>query len=196
MRRQDLQKEGEEEQGCIGRGSLRRRVTPPTAPRNRAAFSPADPSSTRRHSRETVMSLLDTIGSLMGKSPEGGGQQALVAAALEFVNNQPGGLNGLIERFREKGLGDIVSSWVSNGENQPIAAEALQGVLGSETVTNLAAKAGVQPDQVSGLLSQILPHVVNAATPDGEVPAEGKLNATTVLGALGGLTALFGKGTA
>ncbi|AXE92245.1 uncharacterized protein YidB (DUF937 family) [Paraburkholderia terricola] len=142
------------------------------------------------------MSLLDTIGSLMGKSPEGGGQQALVAAALEFVNNQPGGLNGLIERFREKGLGDIVSSWVSNGENQPIAAEALQGVLGSETVTNLAAKAGVQPDQVSGLLSQILPHVVNAATPDGEVPAEGKLNATTVLGALGGLTALFGKGTA
>ncbi|MGN8133296.1 YidB family protein [Paraburkholderia sp. 22099] len=180
----------------MGRGSLRRRVTPPTAPRNRAAFSPADPSSTRRHSRETVMSLLDTIGSLMGKSPEGGGQQALVAAALEFVNNQPGGLNGLIERFREKGLGDIVSSWVSNGENQPIAAEALQGVLGSETVTNLAAKAGVQPDQVSGLLSQILPHVVNAATPDGEVPAEGKLNATTVLGALGGLTALFGKGTA
>ncbi|WP_374710264.1 YidB family protein [Paraburkholderia terricola] len=180
----------------MGCGSLRRRVTPPTAPRNRAAFSPADPSSTRRHSRETVMSLLDTIGSLMGKSPEGGGQQALVAAALEFVNNQPGGLNGLIERFREKGLGDIVSSWVSNGENQPIAAEALQGVLGSETVTNLAAKAGVQPDQVSGLLSQILPHVVNAATPDGEVPAEGKLNATTVLGALGGLTALFGKGTA
>jgi uncharacterized protein YidB (DUF937 family) len=72
----------------------------------------------------------------------------------------------------------------------------LHSVLGSEAVTGLAAKAGVQPDQVTGLLSQILPHVVNAATPDGEVPAEGKLNATTVLGALGGLSALFGKGTA
>ncbi|WP_408231465.1 MULTISPECIES: YidB family protein [Paraburkholderia] len=165
----------------------------PTTPRNRAAFSPAGPSRTCRHSRETVMSLLDTIGSMLGKSPEGGGQQALVAAALEFVNSQPGGLNGLIDRFKEKGLGDVVSSWVSNGENQPIAPDALRSVLGSETVTNLAAKAGVQPDQVIGLLSQILPHVVNAATPEGEVPAEGKLNATTVLGALGGLSALFGK---
>jgi uncharacterized protein YidB (DUF937 family) len=143
------------------------------------------------------MSLLDTIGSLIGKSPEGGGgQQALISAALEFVNNQPGGLNGLIDRFKEKGLGDVVSSWVSNGENKPIGADALQGVLGSDTVTNLAAKAGVAPDQVSGLLSQLLPHVVNAATPEGEVPAEGKLNSTTVLGALGGLSALFGKGNA
>jgi uncharacterized protein YidB (DUF937 family) len=143
------------------------------------------------------MSLLDTIGSLLGKSSGGGGgQQALVSAALEFVNNQPGGLNGLIDRFKEKGLGDVVSSWVSNGENQPIAADALGGVLGSETVTNLAAKAGVQPDQVTGLLAQLLPHVVNAATPEGEVPAEGKLNSTTVLGALGGLSALLGKGNA
>jgi uncharacterized protein YidB (DUF937 family) len=165
-------------------------------PRNRAAFLPADPLNTRRHSRETVMSLLDTIGSLLGKSPEGVGQQALIAAALEFVNSQPGGLNGLIDRFKEKGLGDVVTSWVSNGENQPITPDALHSVLGSDTVTNLAAKAGVQPDQVTGLLSQILPHVVNAATPEGEVPAEGQLNATTVLGTLGGLSALFGKGNA
>ncbi|WP_420488448.1 YidB family protein [Paraburkholderia phytofirmans] len=165
-------------------------------PRNRAAFSPADPSSTRRHSRESVMSLLDTIGSLVGKSPEDGGQQALVSAALEFVNSQPGGLNGLISSFREKGLGDVVSSWVGNGENQPITPDALHSVLGSDAVASLAAKAGVQPDQVTGLLSQILPHVVNAATPEGEVPAEGTLNSTTVLGALGGLSALFGKGNA
>jgi uncharacterized protein YidB (DUF937 family) len=144
------------------------------------------------------MSLLDTIGSLLGKSPEGGGQQALITTALEFVNNQPGGLNGLIDRFKEKGLGDVVSSWVSNGENQPIAPDALHGVLGSQAVTDLAAKAGVQPDQVTGLLSQILPHVVNAATPEGTVPADGQLNSTTVLGALGGLAALFGgnKGNA
>lgn len=143
------------------------------------------------------MSLLDTIGSLLGQSPEGGGDhQALVSTALEFVNNQPGGLNGLIQQFKDKGAGDIITSWVSNGENQPISADTLHSVLGSDTVTNLAAKVGVQPDQVAGLLSQVLPHVVNAATPNGEVPAEGQLNSTTVLGALGGLTSLFGKGNA
>jgi uncharacterized protein YidB (DUF937 family) len=166
-------------------------------PRNRAAFSPASVSTERRHSRETVMSLLDTFGSLLGQSPQGGGgQQALLSTALEFVNNQPGGLNGLIQQFKDKGAGDIISSWISNGENQPISADALHSVLGSDTVTNLAAKAGVQPDQITGLLSQILPHVVNAATPTGEVPAEGQLNATSVLGALGGLESLLGKGNA
>lgn len=143
------------------------------------------------------MSLLDTIGSLIGQSPEGGGgHQAVITTALEFINNQPGGLNGLIQQFKDKGAGDIISSWVSNGENQPISADVLHNVLGSDTVTNLAAKAGVQPDQVAGILSQVLPHVVNAATPEGDVPAEGKLNSTTVLGALGGLSALFGKGNA
>jgi uncharacterized protein YidB (DUF937 family) len=165
-------------------------------PRNRAAFSPADVATARRHSRETVMSLLDTLGSMLGQSPQGGGQQALISTALEFVNNQPGGLNGLIQQFQDKGAGDIISSWVSNGENQPISAEALHSVLGSDAVADLAAKAGVQPDQITGLLSQVLPHVVNAATPTGEVPAEGQLNSTSVLGALGGLESLFGKGNA
>ncbi|MDE1184403.1 YidB family protein [Paraburkholderia sp.] len=143
------------------------------------------------------MSLLDTLGSLVGKTPEGGGgQPALIAAALEFVNSQPGGLNGLIQQFKEKGLGDVIGSWVSNGDNQPIAADALHNVLGSSTVTDLAAKAGVDPSQVTGMLAQVLPHVVNAATPEGNVPEEGKLNSTTVLGALGGLASLFGKGSA
>jgi uncharacterized protein YidB (DUF937 family) len=141
------------------------------------------------------MSLLDTIGSLLGKSSdEGGGQRTIITAALEFVNNQPGGLNGLMQQFREKGAGDIINSWVSNGENQAISPDTLHHVLGSEAVGNLAAKAGVQPDQVTGLLAQVLPHVVNTATPQGEVPADGKLNAESVLGALGGLASLFGKG--
>jgi uncharacterized protein YidB (DUF937 family) len=140
------------------------------------------------------MSLLDSIGSLLNKSPEGGGgQQALITTALEFVNNQPGGLNGLIQQFKDKGAGDIISSWVSNGENQPISPDMLHNVLGSDAVTGLASKAGIAPEQVTGLLSQILPHVVNAATPEGEVPAEGQLNSTTVLGALGGLASFFDK---
>jgi len=141
------------------------------------------------------MSLLDSIGSLLNpSSPQGGGgQQALIATALEFVNNQPGGLNGLIQQFKDKGAGDIISSWVGNGENQPISPDLLHNVLGSEAVTDLASKAGIAPDQVTGLLSQVLPHVVNAATPDGEVPAEGQVNSSSVLGALGSLANLFGK---
>jgi uncharacterized protein YidB (DUF937 family) len=144
------------------------------------------------------MSLLDTLGSMLGggESPQGGGQAALISAALEFINNQPGGLNGLIQRFQQNGAGDIISSWVGTGENQPIAADTLHNVLGSEAVSSMAAKVGVEPSMVTGLLSQVLPHVVNAATPNGEVPADGKLDAGGLggaLGTIGQLAGLFGN---
>jgi uncharacterized protein YidB (DUF937 family) len=115
---------------------------------------------------------------------------------MEFVNNQPGGLNGLIQRFHENGAGDIVSSWVGNGENKPISSDAVTNVLGSDTVSQLAQKAGLSGDQVSGILASVLPHLVNHATPDGQVPADGKLDVGSLLGSLGGLgglAGLFGK---
>jgi uncharacterized protein YidB (DUF937 family) len=144
------------------------------------------------------MSLLDTLASSFGNSSQGGGAQSgLIAAAMEFVNNQPGGLNGLIQRFHENGAGDIVSSWVGTGENKPISSDTVTNVLGSDAVSQIAQKAGLSGDQVSGMLATVLPHLVNHATPDGQVPADGKLDLSSVLGSLGGLgglAGLFGKG--
>ncbi|AJY43468.1 DUF937 domain-containing protein [Burkholderia humptydooensis] len=137
------------------------------------------------------MGLLDIVGGLIGG--QGGNQNALVSAALEFINNQPGGLNGLIEKFKAGGAGDVIGSWVGTGENQPISPETLQNVLGSDTVGALAQKVGIDPQQVSGLLAQVLPHVVNGATPNGEVPANGQLDTSNVLGTLSQLTGLFGN---
>jgi uncharacterized protein YidB (DUF937 family) len=141
------------------------------------------------------MSLLDTLASSFGNSSSQGGAApaGLVAAAMEFVNNQPGGLNGLIQRFHENGAGDIVSSWIGNGENKPISPDTLTNVLGSGAVGEMAQKAGVSGDQLSGMLAAVLPHLVDKATPNGEVPAEGQLDLTSVLGSLGGLAGLFGK---
>ena len=139
------------------------------------------------------MSLLDTLASTFGNSSQGGGAQSgLIAAAMEFVNNQPGGLNGLIQRFHENGAGDIVSSWVGTGENKSINSDTVTNVLGSDAVSQIAQKAGLSGDQVSGMLATVLPHLVNHATPDGQVPADGKLDVGSLLGSLGGLGALAG----
>ena len=79
------------------------------------------------------MSLLDTLASSFGgQSQPGAGSgnaSGLIAAAMEFVNNQPGGLNGLIQRFHENGAGDVVSSWIGTGENKPISPDTLTSVL-------------------------------------------------------------------
>ncbi|ABC38638.1 YidB family protein [Burkholderia thailandensis] len=137
------------------------------------------------------MGLLDIVGGLIGG--QGGNQNALVSAALEFINNQPGGLNGLIEKFKAGGAGDVIGSWIGTGENQPISPETLQNVLGSDTVGALAQKIGIDPQQASGILAQVLPHVVNGATPNGEVPPNGQLDTSNVLGTLSQLAGLFGN---
>ncbi|WP_431819551.1 YidB family protein [Burkholderia sp. F1] len=138
------------------------------------------------------MGLLDIVGGLLGGQAGGNSQSALLSAALEFVNNQPGGLNGLIEKFKAGGAGDIIGSWVGTGENQPISADTLQNVLGSDAVGALASKFGVDPAQASGILAQVLPHIVNHATPNGEVPADGQVDTANVLGTLTQLAGLFG----
>ncbi len=137
------------------------------------------------------MGLLDIGGGLIGG--QGGNQNALVSAALEFINNQPGGLNGLIEKFNAGGAGGIIGSWIGTGENQPISPETLQNVLGSDTIGALAQKVGIDPQQASGILAQVLPHVVNGATPNGEVPAGGQLDTSNVLGTLSQLASLLGN---
>lgn len=140
------------------------------------------------------MGLLDIVGGLLGGQAGGNSQSALIATALEFINNQPGGLNGLIEKFKAGGAGEIIGSWGGTGENQPISPDTLQNVLGSDAVGALASKVGIDPAQASSILAQVLPHVVNHATPNGEVPANGQVDTSNVLGALTQLAGMFGGG--
>ncbi|GBH28333.1 YidB family protein [Burkholderia vietnamiensis] len=138
------------------------------------------------------MGLLDIVGGLIGGQAGGNSQSALIATALAFINNQPGGLNGLIEKFKAGGAGEVIGSWVGTGENQPISADTLQNVLGSDVVGSLASKVGIDPSQASSILAQVLPHVVNGATPNGEVPAGGQIDTSNVLGTLTQLAGMFG----
>ena len=99
-----------------------------------------------------------------------------------MLQNQEGGIGGLVQQFKDKGLGDIASSWVGKGENLPISGEQLQGVLGSDVVSGMAAKFGVSQDQIA----QFLPQVVDQLTPNGEVDAGG-FDASKALGMVQGL---------
>lgn len=99
----------------------------------------------------------------------------LASSILQMINNQPGGLSGLIQRFHDKGLGGLVSSWVSTGQNLPISADQVQDVLGSEQVKEIAVKAGISPDAAGSHLAQLLPMLVDKLTPNGQVPQDASL---------------------
>lgn len=135
-----------------------------------------------------TMGLLDglenaALGKLMGSN-----SNPMVSGLLQMIQNQPGGLPGLLQSFQDKGLGGVVSSWVGTGENMPISADQIHQVLGSDQVKALAARVGISPDQAGSSIAQLLPGIVDKLTPNGEVPAH-----NNVMEMLGGLLQNFEK---
>jgi uncharacterized protein YidB (DUF937 family) len=114
------------------------------------------------------MSFIDDLANKMFGGR--GGSNPAVSAVLQMLNNQPGGLSGMLQTFHEKGLGGIVSSWVGTGTNQTISAEQIQNVLGEDRINQFAAKAGISPETASAKLAEYLPQVVDRLTPNGQVP--------------------------
>ncbi|TCL67205.1 YidB family protein [Rhizobium sp. BK251] len=86
-----------------------------------------------------------------------------------------GGLGGLLETLTKSGLGEQVDSWVQPGANRSVSPGDLGGALGSQTIGDLARKAGMSEQELLAQLSTILPGVVDKLTPDGRVPDQSQL---------------------
>jgi uncharacterized protein YidB (DUF937 family) len=98
--------------------------------------------------------------------------------------NQHGGLNGVLEKFKENGLAEQVASWVGKGENLPITAEQIASVLGNGPLAEMAAKFGIDANHLSAQIAEHLPSMVDKLTPNGEMPAESGSALSTILGML------------
>ena len=126
------------------------------------------------------MGLLDSVaGAVLGKL---GGQQGGMAQIAMDMFNQHGGLNGVLDKFKQAGLGDAAASWVGKGENLPVSADQISSVLGSGAIAEMAAKFGISPATLSAQIAEHLPNLVDKMTPNGEVTADSGKLLTSVLG--------------
>lgn len=121
------------------------------------------------------MGMFDELANKVMSGVLGNSGNPLAASVLQMIQNQPGGLPGLLQSFHDKGLGGVASSWVSTGQNLPISADQINSVLGSDAVKQLAQKAGINPDTASSALSALLPQLVDKLTPNGQVPEHADL---------------------
>src|SRR3954465_2872346 len=116
------------------------------------------------------MSLLDSVlGAVSGKTDGTQGAVNPVVALLPVLLAQSGGLQGLMSKFSQSGLGNVFSSWVSTGPNPPVSGDQIQKVLGPGWLPALAAKLGVDPEQASHMLAEHLPTIVHRLTPSGKI---------------------------
>ncbi len=117
------------------------------------------------------MSLLKTILTFLGGAFVGAKGDKLMDAAIKLLDNpQTGGLAALIQTFRDKGLDDVISSWISTGENKPISGEQVQEVLEQGQIDEAAQAAGVSREEATSRLTSLLPQLIDLLTPDGKVP--------------------------
>ena len=86
-----------------------------------------------------------------------------------------GGLDVLINQFKQSGLEDVVNSWIGTGQNQPISPTQLGQVLGNERVNNLSRQTGAPQEDLLSQLSKYLPGVIDKLTPNGQVPSDAEL---------------------
>ena len=80
---------------------------------------------------------------------------------------QGGTLSGLVQKFKDNGLDEQVSSWISKRQNLPIAGDQIKKVLGNEVVAGIAAKLGIAPDEAADKLAEAMPRAVDEQTPSG-----------------------------
>jgi uncharacterized protein YidB (DUF937 family) len=133
------------------------------------------------------MGLLDSVIGALGQGAGGsggGGQQAALMNAVMALLSDNGsgggagaagaaGLGGLVSKLQQAGLGDVVNSWISTGQNLPVSAGQLHAALGSDTLGPLARQLGLGEGDLASGLAALLPQVVDGLTPNGQMPSGG-----------------------
>jgi uncharacterized protein YidB (DUF937 family) len=123
------------------------------------------------------MGLLDgLLGNMMGGMMGGGtsaqgmqGGSPMIRMALQMLQ-QNGGIEGLLAKFQQAGMGQQAQSWIGTGQNMPISPDALSQIFGQGQLGQIAQQLGMSHQQAADGLAQALPHVVDQMTPGGQIP--------------------------
>jgi uncharacterized protein YidB (DUF937 family) len=108
-------------------------------------------------------------GSRVGGGMGGAASGIILAAVLAMLQKQ-GGIGAVLGKLRDSGMGQQADSWVGTGANMPVSGDDLHNALGSGAIGDLAAKLGIPAQQAGGMLSKVLPELVNQLTPQGALP--------------------------
>lgn len=118
------------------------------------------------------MSMMDNIKAkaeslLHGKGFEGG----KILTAVHDLIQQQGGIDGVIKKFQDQGLGATIQSWISSGANQSISADQIKSVFGQENIQKAADKVGIDSSSLTQKLTTALPTIIDKLSPNGQISA-------------------------
>jgi len=120
------------------------------------------------------MALLDTIIHEAAEKFDLRTTQAtdLVAEIIRLMTDPAeGGLRRFLNRFRELGLGESVTSWIARGgEKKPLSETQVESAVGMSLINRLSSRLELDSSVVRSALASAVPKLVDLLTPDGVVP--------------------------
>ena len=134
------------------------------------------------------MDLLKSVLGGLAAAAQGNTPQATAAGGIDLAALAPvlmellagkgggaagGGLGGLVEQLTRGGLGDVVQSWIAQGQNLPVSGSQLESALGGDVLRRLGGRVGMNGGQLGEMLAQALPGLIDRMTPNGQLPAGG-----------------------
>lgn len=129
------------------------------------------------------MGLLDAaLGAML--SGNNNSQSSLAMRVVSELLQQHGGIGGLMGQLQQGGLGGALNSWVGTGENQPVGGNDIESALGSAAIGQVASKLGIDPALAGTLAAQVLPQLINHATPNGNAAEAQSADLGSIAGAL------------
>ncbi|HGO5855852.1 TPA: YidB family protein [Mannheimia haemolytica] len=114
--------------------------------------------------------MLGNILGSLASSVLSGNNQSTATQLIQNLLSSQGGIEGLIAKFQQGGLDDVLRTWISSDEdNAPVSGEQISDIFGQDNIQNVAQEAGVDAADASDLLAQFLPKIVDTLTPNGNV---------------------------
>lgn len=110
------------------------------------------------------------LASMIGKKV-GGVKGAILAAVIPMILNwiqQQGGLEQALNKLRGKGMSDKVNQWVDpNQSNVPATMQDVEQLFDEKDVQQVADETHTTKQEVYSTISDTLPQVIDALTPQG-----------------------------
>lgn len=114
------------------------------------------------------MGFLDELAGALQGNQSDGHLPGQLQAVWHWVQEQ-GGIEVLLQKFQQGGLGEVFGSWIGTGTNQPVEHSDIHSAFGEAELQSLADKLGTDVKGAAGTLAVILPQLIDKMSPQGHM---------------------------
>ncbi len=116
----------------------------------------------------TLNSVINDVGSQLGIGSNS--SSSVLSGLLSVINSEAGGVGAFLDRFKRAGVGSVVTSWLGGDTNKPVTADTVENVIGHDTISGIASRAGISFTAAASAIALMLPKLIQRIAPGGAIP--------------------------